>query len=389
MTAALFLLAAALPLSIAGTNVALGLISALALLRINDPKPWRSLHNPVFYAVASYCLAGLVSAALGVDPADALSAWRKDFHKLWVVTALLLATSDEPAPPVAAGALLAALGLAAVAGLAQSISAASSGSGAQFVRAHAFVHPVTFGCQMVFGLLACGSFLARTPREFSVWRRPVAALALLLMLALAANQTRAAGFALVAGAVALALAEKNGRRVATVAVLAIVVLFSAWEILPTGGRTLAAVMASPASTLNPQHTRWVLWDVAWRIFLDHPWTGVGPGGYRAVFGDYFSGSLEGQRVWGSAHDLYLHQLAERGVLGLGALLAFFGIVVSRSWKAARRAPTAWSRWAWSAWAAFLILNVTENSFQTEQTATLALFAWACGEAELRHGSKRL
>jgi O-antigen ligase len=195
--------------------------------------------------------------------------------------------------------------------------------------------------------------------------------------------------AVLVGAVALAAAEKRGRLVLAAAVLAMCATIGLWELAPTGGRTFSSVMTTSVSASEPQHARWVLWDAAWRMFKDHPATGVGPGGYRGAFPSYFTGTLDGERDWGSAHDLYLHQLAERGLLGAAALLAVFGAIAYRLLKCERRAHSRWTLWALASWAAYLVLNVTETSFQTEQTATLALFAWACAEGERPRASKKL
>ena len=85
-------------------------------------------------------------------------------------------------------------------------------------------------------------------------------------------------------------------------------------------------------------------------------------------------------MWGSAHNLYLHQLAERGVPGLAALAWVLGALTLRAWRRVQENPNAWNLWAWTALIAFLTLNFTEISFQNEQTATLILFIWAAAEA---------
>ena len=135
-----------------------------------------------------------------------------------------------------------------------------------------------------------------------------------------------------------------------------------------------------SATENQQFNRVIFWKVAWGMFLDHPWLGVGPGHYQTAYSDYFQGKLAGQWVWGSAHNLYLHQLAERGLLGLSALLAALSALTWRAWRRARLLPDGLNLWALAACAAFLVMNLTEVAFQNEQVTTLFLFIWTWAEA---------
>jgi len=97
-----------------------------------------------------------------------------------------------------------------------------------------------------------------------------------------------------------------------------------------------------AASLVPGGTmllRLTLWKAALTVFADHPFTGIGPGLFRTV--DQYYGSL----MFGpthiyvrglSAHNLFLHYLAESGLIGAMALLAFFGNqfrLARRVWRA--------------------------------------------------------
>jgi O-antigen ligase len=126
--------------------------------------------------------------------------------------------------------------------------------------------------------------------------------------------------------------------------------------------------------------RLVYWDVAWRMGRDHPWTGVGLNNYRKEFKNYYSGPLQGGAIdWGSAHNLYLQQVAERGLLGVAALLLLFTALWNGSFRRVRQDPNAWNLWAWGGITAFLIMNLTEVAFQTEILWMLVLFIWIHAE----------
>lgn len=91
--------------------------------------------------------------------------------------------------------------------------------------------------------------------------------------------------------------------------------------------------------------RTYVWHTAWTMFLDHPWTGQGPG----LFGDlyftflakagYVLDTMPDRRPMLWAHNLYLEQLAERGMGGLLALLILLGASVSYAWRAWRQQVT--------------------------------------------------
>ena len=159
---------------------------------------------------------------------------------------------------------------------------------------------------------------------------------------------------------------------------------AAFDWLSSGRSLIAALRlahAAPAASQGASaFTRLSLWRVAWEAFRDHPLLGVGPNNYRIVFSHYFQGKMEGQLIWASAHNLYLQQLAERGILGFAALAAVLGALAFRAFRRARENPNAWNLWAWGAVAAFLVMNLTETAFQNEQTATFFLFIWAWSQA---------
>jgi O-antigen ligase len=82
------------------------------------------------------------------------------------------------------------------------------------------------------------------------------------------------------------------------------------------------------STINPDalnqgtgETRVQYWKASWKMFLDHPLIGVGPGNYNTHVAEYH---IYGDRAWGRAvHSLYFTLLAELGILGV---FCFLGIL---------------------------------------------------------------
>ena len=380
-------LAGVLPICIAGTNLALGLASAALLLGVVcgvERPAWHRAWIPAVWCVGLYCAVSILTSLTAISPVISLHDMRKDLHKLWVIVLLLLALPSARTRRISQ-ALAVSFAFIASYGIAQSClgswqSHLNGGASWVWTRAHGFIHPVTYGEIMALGLLGCICFFAR-PENPAQRRAPVVALGILLAAACVMSHTRGALVGLFAGAVALCVADPKFRRWIKWGLLAALVAAAAMEFLPTHRSLLASVKTfgtNPAD--NPQLIRLVLWKVAWRMFQDHPWLGVGPSNYNTAYAYYYQGSLAGQRIWGEAHNLYLNQLAERGLLGLAALAAVLGSIAARAWRRARRNPNAWNLWAWGAVVAFLVMNLTEDAFQVELMTTFFLFIWAWSEA---------
>lgn len=364
LAAALAALAIILPVSIAGANIALALVTAALLAHMVSGRPlaWRAAWTPEAWCLCLYLAVAALTSLTSVLPARSLHNLPKDIHKLWVFFVLLLAlraadTRRLPAAMAAGFIFIASYGIARSCWESLQVALGPDhvwGWG----RVHAFVISVTFGEMTAFGLLGGLAFLAQ--RE-AASRRSLLVFIALLAAALLLNKTRGAFLGVLAGLGAMCAAQPALRRWIkwglAVAVLAVGVSF--WR-----------------NYGNAQFTRLHLWDVAWRVFKDHPLFGVGPANYATVFTDYFPGIIEGQRVWGSAHNIYLQQLAERGLVGLVALLALGSSFLARSWQQARRVLDAANLLALAATTAFIVMNLTESAFQNEQITTLFLAIWA-------------
>lgn len=384
VAAAVLLAALCLPFSIAGTNAALGLLTLALLIRARGAedratlvRAWRE--EPLLAALAAYAAAGFISGLLGVDPDRSLRESPKDLHRLWAALLFLGAFALEDIrglrPALALSFSVSALwGIAQVAHHALFVRLPLH----PIARAHGSLHPVAYGESLVIAGLGVLCLLASPPRKDAPAGVSAAVLGLLAG-ALILNQTRSASFALAAGFFIVAALEPRARRwTARLAAAAAAVLIL-WELLPTGGRSLLNLFEN-IDPRNPNQVRLTLWSVAWRMFLDHPWSGAGPGHYGTLFTRYFDGLLDNQRSWSSAHNLYLHQLAERGLLGGAALAGVLWTLSARAWHSARRAAGPETLWAAAATAAFLVMNLTETVFQNELISTFLLLVWCGGAA---------
>jgi O-antigen ligase len=362
-------LAFILPVSIAGTNIALALATGalLAHRACGGRLAWREAWTPVVWLLCLYCALAVLTSFTGVLPSRSLQHLNKDLHKLWVVVILLLAlrtapTRQLPAAMAAGFVFTAAFGIMR-SGLGSYYGVVTSGNIAAWMRVRAFVDPVTFGEMMALGLLGGLAFLARRD---SPDRRPAIAFTVLLTVALLLNQTRGAIFGVLAGLIMMAAAQPALQR---------------WLKWGLAAAILAVYFASfrrygPTPGTDWQFTRLALWDAAWSIFKDHLWLGVGPSNYATVFTDYHHGLIEGRAIWGSAHNIFLQHLAERGLAGLAVLLSLFGTFLAQAWRRARTSSEPESLLGLAAVTAFLVMNMTESAFQNEQITTLFLAIWS-------------
>jgi len=98
-------------------------------------------------------------------------------------------------------------------------------------------------------------------------------------------------------------------------------------------QTFVRVVGEPSSAVTttmkrlPQTIvrpgRLALWSAALRITREHPLLGIGPDNFRHVYGRYLGLDRFDDRV--HANDMYLEILSGAGVLGLAALVWFFGV----------------------------------------------------------------
>src|SRR5690606_33276668 len=84
-------------------------------------------------------------------------------------------------------------------------------------------------------------------------------------------------------------------------------------------------------SLEGNTDRLYIWSAAVRMIAENPLTGVGGGNFPFVYADY---RPEGDRrtTVSFAHNLFLHVLAEYGVIGLVPFALMIGLALWRGWR---------------------------------------------------------
>ncbi|MCX5796558.1 MAG: O-antigen ligase family protein [Elusimicrobia bacterium] len=374
--------------TIAGANVAWGVLlaSLVAFAALGGTVALGAHRSAIEIPLWVFLGAAILACALGVDPAHSFRSINKDVHKVFIYTLFSIALATELAPQGLA-CMAAGFAVAGGVGIRQGIGYLATHQ--YWYRAHALVHPVTFGEQMAVATLGAVSFLALPEGILKTsWQRWLARLVLVVTAAaLVLSETRAALLGLLAGLAVISFFIRRLRLPLGLALLVVALAMPFMERARYGRALMTDVLlAQHQGTIQAggQLERLLLWRVAWSMGKDHFWTGVGIGNFRAMLPHYLSAKFsDGTNSWGTAHNLYLHTFAERGVLGLCALVWLLGALWLRAWQRTRQEASPWNLWALGTATAFLVMNMTEEALQVEIVWMLVFFVWVWAEARHR------
>ncbi|HET9941079.1 MAG TPA: O-antigen ligase family protein [Candidatus Eisenbacteria bacterium] len=312
------LLAAALPWSIAPMSIAVALSGALTLACWWRPGGARWVRTPVDPAAIVWLIALGIAALAGEDPAGSVNRVTKGF----LLAIVPLAAYHGRDPKLARRAIAVLLVSAAVATVFALVKFAMQG-GAFPVRVRGAVgHPLTYGGQAMLLAVLAGAILLRSRDRR--WKGAAGALLLLLAPALLGSYTRSAWIGTLVGFAILIGFTRARWLPALLGALLVLVL-----VLPGGYRERALSVFHPHGVWNRE--RIILWDAGWRMFRDHPVTGVGLEDLKPWVARYRSPEAH-EPPHGHMHNVYLQVLVTMGVIGFAA----FVYLVTALWRTAAR-----------------------------------------------------
>ena len=177
----------------------------------------------------------------------------------------------------------------------------------------------------------------------------------LTFIALIASWSRGAwlGFAVSVFVMLVAFPKRISRGMALAIALA-AIFFGAWfaDLLPSAIVNRLTTAAADLFTFtdvrgiefDPTNyavvERLAHWQAAAEMAQDHPIFGVGLGNYDLIYDEYRL--INWEESLGHAHNLYLNMLAEAGIVGLVAYLAFWLVVFELTWSL-RQHPDPYAR----------------------------------------------
>jgi len=384
-TMALSIFTAALPFSVSLIQGALLLFLGAALFRrytsASLGEVWPELKaNPLFVPWLAYLAAGLVAALTGADAVRSLKALNSDLFTAMAFFSLCLFVRPK-ARDTALDVYVISVTIAATYGITQALHGLWQGTD---IRAHATNHPVRFGEIMVIGLALILSRLFSGEELVARTKRLLHVSAALLISAIALSQTRGAylGAALVFAVLFMIKPSSRKAIIATAAAAALLgILLSAANprlrykaaSIFLGANSAFTRTAAPDQSIG---TRLILWRTGAQIIRDHPLFGIGPGNVKKLFPQYCPPPYPEDKVWGSLHNLYIHQTAERGLFGLAALLTLFISMLRAAAHSNHIAPSAITSWALAIMLPYYLMNFTEITFQHVHTSYAVLLALA-------------
>jgi O-antigen ligase len=297
------LLVAALPWSIAPMSIAVALLGALTLAALWRPGGVRWIRTPLDFSALGWLVALVVATVGSQDPSGSAGRITKGL----LVAIVPVAAYHGRDPKFARRAVAVLLASAAIATIYALTKFVAQG-GAFPVRVRGAVgHPLTYGGQaMLLAIVAAAILLRVRDRR---WRISALALLTLLAPALLGSYTRSAWIGTLA-AFGVLLAFTRARWLAALAAFVVVLLL----VLPSGYRERALSAFDPGSRWNVERVR--LWTAGWRIFQEHPVTGVGLQDLHPWIERYHS--PEPHEPHGHLHSIYVQIGATMGIVGLAA-----------------------------------------------------------------------
>lgn len=131
------------------------------------------------------------------------------------------------------------------------------------------------------------------------------------------------------------------------------------------------------SNANAQETRFMAWDAAWNIFLDHPVFGVGFSENARIFPEYYRKlGFPLTSLVGNSHNQYLEILSGAGLVGLIGYLGIFAIGLNFFRRKLSQAETLLERQlalgSAALIAALLASSFTDTPFRLHETRNLLM-----------------
>jgi len=382
------------------TAVEAALILALVLLlakkygenSLDEIRPALTGH-PLFVPWMVYLGVCLLTALTAYYPAKGLGQLNSDFLKYVCLSTLLLAVKKEHLPRLSA-VYVGAAAVSALFGVIEAVRPALSGE--SLARAGVYMNAVRYGEAMTIAFMLALSRLLLAPkagfrREHLLYGLAAAA----IFAAIIFTQARGSYLGVIAGVLAIfAFAPPARKKLAVYAAL----MFAAVAVLaattPVFKERLSAMTTvkqgdfSGNSASTGINVRLELWKLGYKMFKAHPVVGVGPDNIKRVFKKFHPEPFPEEGIYGTLNNLYVHQAAERGTLGLAALLLLFGSMFIFALRRFRTSKSPYALWALCALPAFYVVNITEISFQHVHTSFaifLALAFAAAAEEEKLNG----
>ena len=338
--------------------------------------------HPLFVPWLLYLGVCLLTSGAAYYPLKGLGQLNSDFLKYVCLFTLLLAVKKDHLPGLSA-VYAAAAAVSALFGVFEAVRPVLSGDGV-LARAGVFMNAVRYGEAMTIALLLILSRLLLPSKESFRRERLFYTLAAApVFAAIVFSQARGAYLGAIAGVLTIFVFAPQARKKLAVYIglmlVAAAILGSAAPVLKNRLSAMLTVRHGDFSDSSPFtgiNVRIELWKVGYKMFKAHPVLGVGPDNIKKVFKEFHPEPFPEEGIYGTLNNLYVHQAAERGILGVAALLLLFVSTFLFALKRFKASKSPYALWALCALPAFYVVNITEISFQHVHTAFAIFLALA-------------
>lgn len=118
--------------------------------------------------------------------------------------------------------------------------------------------------------------------------------------------------------------------------------------------------------------RFMIWDMSWKGFLEHPILGWGQENYYLVFQKYYHPGLYNDEPWfDRSHNIFFDWLIHAGILGLASYLSIVGVACWAIFRAVQKGSVAF--WSGLALVAAFLSHFMQNIFVFDSLNTYLLF----------------
>jgi O-antigen ligase len=144
------------------------------------------------------------------------------------------------------------------------------------------------------------------------------------------------GGVLVVGLLLAILSRGQTRKISGL-IIALVILLVAgfWSVKGTDfvkNNQVLTRFATLSLSEGTAQSRFLIWQMSWQGFQEHPVLGWGPENYTMVFSKYYNPKMWGNEPWfDRSHNIFFDWLINAGALGLLAYLSIYGTLLYYLW----------------------------------------------------------
>ncbi len=360
MLGAMFVFVASTYFSIAVNSIALGLMAICWIGWMISRHAWDVRSTPLDYFFLAYVLAELLSLAFSLNRPQAF-LFSKRLLLIGIVYFCASQIREELTARRVLGVLLGAATVVSVIGVLILLFSKHQ----EVFRLGIFqFYMTTAELMMIAGLLIV-PFLLHPGTPVRVKLIGLLALAPILV-SLYATVTRGAYVAMFAGVLFIALVRYK------------------WLVIPLALLAVATVLFAPpyvhdriASIVDPNHpdnvSRLMMWTAGWRIFMDHPFVGVGDIDLGMLMRQYADPGYPG--LWGHMHNIAMQFLVTLGIVGAAAVAALFVKIARVEWRIYKSVRGEWFSGSLvlgslAVFVGFQVNGLTEWSFGDQEVVIL-------------------